>query len=203
MDNPQLRLIDLDTKFEYYSDENANIYRLLKHKPRSRQPMYNKICLGGRWFKKLTSSNNYSKNYWRIEIQHKNGRKSHPIHRLAAIAFIPNPNNYPQINHLDSNKNNNHISNLEWTTNRDNLNHSLAKNLRKTVDSLLINILLWSSNYSQKEIAEIANCCISYVEKFKSINKVQRPEHYCYGAKINESRSKLVGTKWYRNRESN
>jgi len=46
------------------------------------------------------------------------------VHRLVALNFIPNPANAPQINHKDSNKLNNHISNLEWVTQRENLRHS-------------------------------------------------------------------------------
>lgn len=41
------------------------------------------------------------------------------VHRLVALNFIPNPANAPQINHKDSNKLNNHISNLEWVTQRE------------------------------------------------------------------------------------
>lgn len=47
----------------------------------------------------------------------KNGKsKFFLCHRIIAEAFIPNPNNYPYINHIDGNKQNNNISNLEWCT---------------------------------------------------------------------------------------
>lgn len=54
-------------------------------------------------------------------------KKQHPVHRLVAIAFIPNPNNLPEVNHIDENKLNNDISNLEWVTHRENIRHSLTK----------------------------------------------------------------------------
>lgn len=46
------------------------------------------------------------------------------IHRLVAYAFIDNPNNYNVVNHIDYNKQNNDISNLEWCTQKMNVNHS-------------------------------------------------------------------------------
>ena len=54
----------------------------------------------------------------------KNGkRKMFQVHRLVANAFIPNPNNYAEINHKDECKTNNHVSNLEWCNRKYNCNY--------------------------------------------------------------------------------
>lgn len=52
------------------------------------------------------------------------------IHRIVATAFIPNPNNCPQVNHIDCDKTNNHFSNLEWCTNDENMRHAMEHDLR-------------------------------------------------------------------------
>lgn len=48
-------------------------------------------------------------------------------HRLVAETFIPNPNNYPEVNHKDEIKENNNVENLEWISHQDNIDYSLAK----------------------------------------------------------------------------
>src|SRR5699024_2872589 len=55
---------------------------------------------------------------------HKDGiKKNKLIHRLVAEAFIPNPNNFLEVNHLDENKTNNELTNLEWCDTRYNTNY--------------------------------------------------------------------------------
>lgn len=62
---------------------------------------------------------------YNVVMLHKNCKgHQQQVHRLVAIAFIPNPLNKPQVNHMDCNKKNNHISNLEWATQDENMHHA-------------------------------------------------------------------------------
>ena len=81
----------------------------------------------------------------------RRGGKTVPIHRLVAKAFIPNPNNLPQVNHIDGNKTNNKLENLEWCTNGQNQKHAFANGLQKG------NFQHHNSKLTQEEVIYIKN----------------------------------------------
>ena len=62
-------------------------------------------------------------NYYDVNITIDGKRKKVLLHRLLATAFIPNPNNYPHIDHIDGNPSNNELSNLRWCTPKMNANN--------------------------------------------------------------------------------
>lgn len=62
--------------------------------------------------------------YYAVNTMVKGKQKHFYVHRLIAKAFIPNPENKPQVNHKDGNKLNNEIDNLEWVTSKENVRHA-------------------------------------------------------------------------------
>lgn len=99
----------------------------------------------------------------------KNGKtKQFFVHRLVAIAFVPNPNGYPIVNHKDENKTNNNEDNLEWCTNKYNLNYGSAREKmvrgkRKSVLQYDINCNLIKVFRSISEAARETGLCRAHI----------------------------------------
>ena len=120
----------------YEVDDYGNVYSLIQNTSRR------KGLLKG-----------YSVNgYIKVNLYDLSGKcKKKYIHRLVAEAFIPNPDNKPIVNHIDANRGNNVVNNLEWCTQSENIQHcvkmgryvSNLPNVRKKVILIMDNISLF------------------------------------------------------------
>lgn len=85
------------------------------------------------WYISKYGSDNVTYIFVNLEKEWRKITKA--LHRLVAIAFIPNPNNYPIVNHIDWNKQNPKVENLEWVTASENIQHAFRTWLNKYPDS--------------------------------------------------------------------
>lgn len=124
---------------------------------------------------KFDNSKPDSKNpYYRVTLSFGKYTKKFAIHRLVAEHFIDNPLNLPEVNHLDGDRTNNNVDNLEWTTGEDNRKHCEDNNLnpkgerhgnaKYNEEIVLLVRDLTKRGFSRKECAEIANVTISFVK---------------------------------------
>lgn len=65
----------------------------------------------------------HKKGYLRVQLEISGYKRNLRVHRLVAMAFIPNPDNKPAINHKNFNKGDNNVINLEWVTDEENRKH--------------------------------------------------------------------------------
>jgi hypothetical protein len=79
---------------------------------------------------KILALKHHKSGYLTVMLCNNGVKKNKSVHVLVAEAFIENPNSYPCVNHIDGNKNNNNVSNLEWVTHSQNTQHAINTGLR-------------------------------------------------------------------------
>lgn len=124
--------------------------------------------------------------YFKLSYRMINGKSTASfIHRLVAQAFIDNPNNKKIVNHKDSNRKNNKVTNLEWCTDKENVHHAFIKGNRKHCldvpkQSKLTPYQVSQINnlrqyYSLKKVADLYN--ISYTSIKNIVIRLKRLSH--------------------------
>jgi hypothetical protein len=118
------------------------------------------------------STNKYGYNYVSLSADGKHRIKS--VHRLVAGEFIANKDNKPQVNHIDGNKSNNNVTNLEWVTGYENYTHAVRAGLIKN-DSILddkkvleVYELAQKETMTHKEIGNLYNISTATVSGIKN-----------------------------------
>lgn len=123
--------------------------------------------------------------YQQIGLRKDGKRKFYYVHRLIAEAYLPNPENKPEINHINGIKSDNRPENLQWATKSENLKHAYENGLRipvrgdnhsatKIKDSQVIEIFsLREKGLKTVEIAKIMGCSQSYISQILN-KKVKR-----------------------------
>lgn len=96
----------------YYMDSEGNIFSNVYKKMRKLIPETTKA------------------GYLRVQLYRDGKVKKVLVHRLVALAFIPNPKDKPHVNHLDGDKTNNRVINLEWCNRSENMRHAISNGLR-------------------------------------------------------------------------
>lgn len=114
-----------------YEVSNLGRVRSLDHKAeRIINGVHNDIDVKGR----LLTPRIIRKGYLRVCLS----KHDYLVHRLVANAFVPNPDNLPQVNHIDEDKTNNRADNLEWVTNKENSDHGTRNERIATANAMSV-----------------------------------------------------------------
>jgi len=111
--------------------------------------------------------------YHQIGLTKNKTRKHYLLHRIVCIAFIPNPNNKPEVNHINGLKNDNRVENLEWVNASENIKHAFKSGLKsqkgqknnasKLNNKQVYDIKYIKKNFDQRDLAKEYNVSVSLI----------------------------------------
>ena len=133
-------------------EEFQNFYQIsnLGRVKRKRRYVKNNIQRGSRMIdERISSPQDNGRGYKQIYVSINNKRIMLYVHRLVASYFIENPNKKLEVNHLDGNKSNNNVNNLEWVSRLENQQHAVANNLIPKGNEI------WNCKLSQEKVIAI------------------------------------------------
>lgn len=138
----QIKWVPIKDYEEYYEINQKGQVRSL-HKRNYSNLLEQRICRGG---------------YYTVRLQRPGGPSSTLfVHRLLGLSYITNPENKPFINHIDGNKLNNSINNLEWATHSENILHAYNTGLLKKSTKSVYDTCSGETYSSIKEAAKALN----------------------------------------------
>lgn len=127
--------------------------------------------------------------YVKIRLIHQGRDRTARVHRLVAEAFILNPDNKDTVNHIDGNKQNNEVTNLEWADRAEQMQHAYCLGLKTSkVGSLNPNAKL-----TDEQVREIRNAYVPYSKEFGTVALAEK-----YGV-TNRVIGLIVKNKAYKN----
>lgn len=121
-------------------------------------------------FEKLLCPTTNHYGYQQLSLKSKSIHKTVYVHTLVAKAFIPNPLNKKEVNHIDGNKLNNCVTNLEWVTPKENTQHAIKTGLRTLT---LPHYVKGADHYSSKQVIQYDTKGI-FVKKWDCISDAAR-----------------------------
>lgn len=107
---------------------------------------------------RILKQNKKRNGYLTVDLSKENEVKTISVHRLVALAFVENTEGKPQVNHINANKQDNRMDNLEWVTGLENRNHAKENNLYKNPNKKAVRCIELNKEFaSSYEAAEYTN----------------------------------------------